>query len=192
MLIGLAQSKINELITGRKIGITYDVNPDLDGLARGGTFADTLEIVEITSNRQGQLSQIAIEKGSKFTDNWRPAPRTLNIQISISNLDNITNNALIATAANLITGSNNCIEAVELLNRLYDEAIICDITTRFNDYRNFKLVNDPSKEDWQTQEHIVFNSVWQEVPFFEESERITRQRLYGSITSLGSKIKSLL
>ena len=192
MLFGLAQKYISELIRGRKIGITYDVDNEQEGKARGGIFAEHLIINTSGSDRRGQLSTIAIERGTKFSDNWRVQPRTLRLQIYVKDEDDILDTALVTTVSNMITGTSTLRESADLLDYLYTSSSLCDIKTALYDFRGYKLIDDPFEESWRTGHHMVYNTVWQEVPFYSEEREEDRQRLNGTLIELDDSIKKLL
>ena len=192
MLIGLAKEKINELITGRKIGITYDVDNEAFGKARGGIFAEHLQIKESILNRQGNLSTISIERGSRLTDNFKVGPASVQLAIFVNDNDELFDNSIITTAKNLITGTTNLSEAAKLLDYLYLSDTLCDIKTLLYDYNGYKLVQINAVENSKTHQFIGYNTTWQEVPFYDDEYYDLRKRITGEDATIPARISKLL
>lgn len=192
MLIGLAKEKINELITGRKIGITYDVDNEAFGNARGGIFAKHLQIKESTLNRQGNLSTISIERGSKLTDNFKAEPGSVQLQIFVNDNDELFDNSIITTGKNLITGTTNLSEAAKLLDYLYYSDTLCDIKTLLYDYNGYKLVQINAVENAKTHQFICYNTTWREVPVYDDEYYDLRKRITGEDATIPARISKLL
>lgn len=189
----LLLNKIQEWLTGRKIGITVGVDPSAPDGQRGGELWQ-IPIVEATGMPSIQLTKFPMEYGKTYTDNIIIEPTIVEMRAFITNgwVSQLATNALgiVGDKLGVDWFKNSIFSAIDRLQKMIEQPIFCDITTNIKVYKNMKLIKAPTRETSEMgADNIELPLTFQEIQLFNPDDFVASKVTYNKATA-GNRAKT--